>query len=554
MHVRKEHKNRVPNCPVFTAKLTAEPPSPPTPVIPIEPTSAPPTSNRPPLSTASTNKTRTTAKRAGKNQTTVIDVSDAAGTESDAPSQAKRGRPKKSVASKPKGEREESVQPTSQPETNSKKTTRSASISRKQRVETPDATEEPNHEPVPTAADKPKKGKGKKAEKVIVLTDTETEPASVHEEEDMTIKVPPKKKGTKKKSTKKAKSNRAASVTSQEPDDVMEMDEPASEVGIEEEVPPAPPRSATEADSLGGWESMEAANLELEEMAKELDIEGEFKAIGRKPELFTKSKPERVATGSRTTKEASKKSAVSKKTSSKEEKRLPNDDRWAWREKSVETRSVVTEPETVFTEEEEVEKSLAGDEDEEEEEEEEEEENIAPAPPPSRGPSAAPSRDPSTTASTTVSSKTKAKIQEVKKAKGPEGVAQKMLKVAEMWREDEEMADMPTPKAKRTVPTSNSRVQPAAIDDARTATSTSTSSRLPTAGFNTSMNTQLEAPTISADVNSYLLTEEEREMTLEEWIRFDVERRKEEIRIEGRKWIEGFLENAEATRDKIRTL
>lgn len=540
MCISKEHKSRVPNCPVFTAKLTAEPPSPPTPVIPIESTPAPPAGNRPPLSTAST---RTTAKRGGKNRTTIIDISDAGGTESDAPSQAKRGRSKKSAAAKPKGEREESVQPTSQPETKPKKTTRSASSSRKQRIETPDPIEEPK--PEPTVTDKPKKGKRKKAEKVIVLTDTETEPISVHEEEDATIKVPLKKNGVKKKSTKKAKSNRAASVTSQEPDDAMEMDEPASEAGVEEDVTPILARSTKEADSLGGWESMEAANLELEEMAKELDIEGEFKAIGRKPEPLTKSKPERAPTGSRTNKEASKKSAVSKKTRSKEEKRSPSNDRWAWREKSVETRSVVTEPETVLTEEEEVEKSLAGDEDEEEEA------NVAPSGP-SRAPSAALSHGLSATASTTVSSKTKAKIQEVKMAKGPEGVAQKMLKVAEMWREDEEMADMPTPKAKRTVPTTNPRVQPAATEDARM--NTSTSSQLRNAGFNTSMNTQLEAPTISADVNSYLLTEEEREMTLEEWIRFDVERRKEEIRIEGRKWIEGFLENAEAMRDKIRAL
>ncbi|KAG8799987.1 hypothetical protein FRC18_008135 [Serendipita sp. 400] len=63
---------------------------------------------------------------------------------------------------------------------------------------------------------------------------------------------------------------------------------------------------------------------------------------------------------------------------------------------------------------------------------------------------------------------------------------------------------------------------------------------------------QLEAPTLRSDVDSYRLTEEEREMTLEEWLMYDVEKRKDDVRREGRKMIELYLDNADRMREMIR--
>ena len=50
------------------------------------------------------------------------------------------------------------------------------------------------------------------------------------------------------------------------------------------------------------------------------------------------------------------------------------------------------------------------------------------------------------------------------------------------------------------------------------------------------------------------LTEEDKDMTLEAYIRREIERRKEELRADGQRWIEGFLAYAEQAREKIRAM
>jgi hypothetical protein len=374
---------------------------------------------------------------------------------------------------------------------------------------------------------------------------------SVEDEEDVPARGTNKKKAPKKKSKKE----KAPSV---KVDEAETMDVELEPVLDDPDVTPMPPSRVT-MDSLGGWESFQAANLELEELARELHIEGEFAAIGKPSASSKHGRP--IPSGAATLNPPSK-SRVPQATGN------PQPGLWDWREreKSVSAKSVVTE----MTEEEEVEKSLAGDEIDDEEEPEEEDVDPIPLPPPSRA-SSTTSRAQSTSASTTVSSKTKAKVKEIKgsdKLKGaPTDTCVQVL-------QDEEMADGETPKASRTRgPGTAGRTGP------------TMSSRpplvFPTASFESDMNgsnpflvarnlggggssgsksgvdslmAQLDAPLISRDVDSRALTEEEREMTLEEWIQYDVERRKELIRKEGRKWIETFLESAEGMRERIRAM
>jgi hypothetical protein len=373
---------------------------------------------------------------------------------------------------------------------------------------------------------------------------------SVQEDED---DVPTKTTGKKKAPKKKSKKSKAPSVKVDE-DETMDVEpEPVLD---DPDVTPMPPSRTV--DSLGGWESFQAANLELEELARELHIEGEFAAIGQPSASRPGSRP--ITSGAATLKPPSKQRVP-------RAAETPPTGLWDWREreKSVGAKSVVTE----MTEEEEVEKSLAGDLDDDEEEEEDDV-NPIPSPPRSRAPSTA-SRAQSTAASTTVSSKTKAKVREIQGSDKLRGVpADTRVQVLQ----DEEMADGETPKASRTK-----------ITGAAGRAGSTLPSRpplvFPTASFDSDMNgsnpflvarnlsgggdggsksgvdslmAQLDAPLISRDADSTALTEEEREMTLEEWVQYDLERRKELIQKEGRKWIETFLENAEGMRERIRAM
>jgi hypothetical protein len=401
-----------------------------------------------------------------------------------------------------------------------------------------------------TASAKPDSGRGSPSNSVAMSESRDSSVvASVQEGED---DVPTKATSKKKAPKKKSKKSKAPSVHA---DEDAQMDLEPEPVLDDPDVTPMPPSRVT-MDSLGGWESFQAANLELEELARELHIEGEFAAIG-KPSTLSKQAGAPIS------------SAVALKPPSKQripqaaEKPQPGLWEWREREKSVGAKSVVTE----MTEEEEVEKSLAGD-DLDDEEEGQDDVDPVPSPPRSYAPSTI-SRAESTSASTTVSSKTKAKIREIKGSDRSRG-APTDTRVQAL--QDEEMADGETPKASRTK----------GVGAAGRAGSTVPSRpplAFPTASFDSDMNgsnpflvarnlgggdgsksgidslmAQLDAPLISRDVDSRALTEEEREMTLEEWIRYDVERRKELIRKEGRKWIETFLESAEGMREKIRAM
>lgn len=576
---RKEHKSRVPTCPVFTAKLV-EPPSPPTPVVDLDPEPGPaPTSGsihteRPPASATSTTASKRNTKGTTKSRTKAKQVVEYEVTEeSDVPSQApKRGRTKKTnrVKQEEPGptlpvETEHIPPPTRQ--TKSRKPARATSVSRtvdpmeeeeeenpksKKRTRATSLSREPEHKEEEDPKPKKARGKGKKTAR-----EASREPsASVAEEdEDVAMKaVSPPTSATKEKkkaTTKKGKGKkRVVSVTNQDTDKESILEEVPTK---EEEVEPVKRKANKKIkDSLGGWESMEAANRELEEMAKELDIEGEFRAIDQPTSKKSTSKP----TGS---KASSKVTAPPKLTTSKSTKptdsKLGEDSKWTYRLQGVDNRSGVTGTETDpggtdFTEEEEIEQSLVNS-----------DEDI----PPSRATSIAPPSK-SSTASATDSSRTK-KLKSTKMSKVASAV--KEAQALNLGNEMEGVEE--TPKPLRILPAKPPSRQPTlsqpppipsqALTSQLSGPSLSVLSsqashpqQVPAPSFPQPLVKQLEAPLIPTDASSYTLTEEEREMTLEEWIRFEIERRKGEVREEGARWIEGFLESAERVRERIRAL
>jgi hypothetical protein len=493
-------------------------------------------------------------------------------TESDAPAPKKRGRPKK-TATTTRSTRAESppLEPAKPPApsgSRSSKRVPSVSLSTREDVET--VEESIVQEELPTKSTTSTKGKkGKTTKKEKLDLDTELEfvlpppkraapsnyeesiaPSVQEEDDDMSVKVPTKKKGTKKKTAKKSKAPSVVASEDLATEDGMDVD---IRTIPDEDVTPVPSNRMT-MDSLGGWSSFQAANKELEALAKELHIEGEFAAIGKKPQksqveeatIKGKSKAGPFLSGVPTTSKPSKEKAT-------------QDNQWGWREreKSIGSRSAPTEAE--MTEEEEVEKSLTGDEDDMHLDEDEDDQPVEPSLPPSRATSVALS----TTASTTVSSKTKAKIKEVKKIK----ITKEQLGIdpRTLGLRQAETDEQATPKAKRPMqkaPTISSSLRmdehpsqlapPSAASDGNPFLLTAGSGMM--GPGSDSFMAALEAPTISTDANSFMLTEEEREMTLEEWIGFHMERRKEELRKEGRRWIDTFLENAEAYRERIRAM
>ncbi|KAG8811140.1 hypothetical protein FRC19_004074 [Serendipita sp. 401] len=554
----QEHLNRMPQCPMFTAKLVEI--SPPEAAIVEEP------AFRPAASSSSTARGKTASRRA-PSQAPGGALSDVA-TESDAPT--KRGRPKKSTAVK-KDLASSQMDPTpiSQVSTTTSKTSTSqAKGGDKSLSSTTVASSSRGKEPLPEPASeapgpkasvpKTKKRDTKKAGSTIA-TDTEPETVSIpqisvsrdasrgvdEDEDDVLTKAPPKK--SKKAHAKKAKKTKTPSappsIAASEDMDVEMSDVPIRDpVRERNEVKAAPPvQSRHPADSLGGWTSLDSAEQELEAMAKELHIEGEFAAIGKKSSSSS-AKPSSAA----------KSSAVSSKATTRGGIDTANP--WSWRAQSVSAQSGVTEAE--MTEEEEVEKSLAGDDDEDDGMDDEQ--PVIPSPPASREPSVAPSQRAAST--TTVTAKTKPQS---KSLKAPPDSRAAALKREMMMMEDS--TDQPTPKARRTVESNtttlvsrpilphyeSSSKQPFAVEAGSNPFFVS-STGTETGGMEIEIKDQLEAPTLRSDVDSYRLTEEEREMTLEEWLMYDVEKRKDDVRREGRKMIELYLDNADRMREMIR--
>ncbi|PVF95879.1 hypothetical protein CPB86DRAFT_787558 [Serendipita vermifera] len=570
-----EHKIRVPNCPVFTATLTELPPTPAGPSV-VE--------MAPPVPTASTSRTKSHAKTSS-NAVPVPEPVEVV-TESDAPAPKKRGRPKKTTTAAA-STRAESPPPelvVQQPAATSSKSsapsgsksapkrTPSVSVSAREdddSVNQPIVQEELSIISTSTGT-KGKKGKATKKKEIVVMdgdfdlvlpppkkaTQPTHEEQSVaasaqEEDEDMPVKVPSKKKGAKKKGVKKSKA----------PPSVVASEDLATDDDMDVDIRTIPDADVTPVqsnrmtmDSLGGWSSFQAANKELEEFARELHIEGEFAAIGQKPR--------RAQVEEATVKGKSKAGPLSTEgptVSRFLEEKTTQDNQWGWREreKSVGSRSAPTEAE--MTEEEEVEKSLTGDEDDMHLDEDDDNEPRELSLPPSRATSIALS----TTASTTVSSKTKAKIKEVKKVKTPKEQLIVDPRTASLRQVGAD--EQATPKAKRPMqkgPTISSSLHmddhpshdppPLAASDGNPfLLSTGTGAMGPGSAF---FLPELEGPTIPTDANSFMLTEEEREMTLEEWLTYDLERRKEVLRKEGRRWIDTFLENAEAYRERIRAM
>lgn len=185
-----------------------------------------------------------------------------------------------------------------------------------------------------------------------------------------------------------------------------------------------------------------------------------------------------------------KKSKVSKPPSTKPVSKT------AWREKSI-------EPSEPMTEEEEVERSLLDD----DEPPTEEEEPIPPSPP------LAPVQVPPKS----------------KKKKAPQS-KQRLL-------EEDSLA---TPKARQKPAAAAPRNTPSPELNDETAFPFG-------AGI-------LDVPILGPDWRSYNLTEEEREMALEDWVRLEMDRRKQEFRKEAEKWIQQFLEHAEVARERIKAL
>lgn len=64
----------------------------------------------------------------------------------------------------------------------------------------------------------------------------------------------------------------------------------------------------------------------------------------------------------------------------------------------------------------------------------------------------------------------------------------------------------------------------------------------------------LSSSLLPDEVHIQHLTEEDKDMTLEAYIRREIERREEELRADGQKWIEEFLAYAEQARETIRTM
>jgi hypothetical protein len=64
----------------------------------------------------------------------------------------------------------------------------------------------------------------------------------------------------------------------------------------------------------------------------------------------------------------------------------------------------------------------------------------------------------------------------------------------------------------------------------------------------------LPSPLLPDEARIHHLTEEDKDMTLEAYIRLEIERRKEELRADGQRWIEDFLAYAEQAKETIRTM
>jgi hypothetical protein len=64
----------------------------------------------------------------------------------------------------------------------------------------------------------------------------------------------------------------------------------------------------------------------------------------------------------------------------------------------------------------------------------------------------------------------------------------------------------------------------------------------------------LPSPLLPEETQIHHLTEEDKDMTLEAYMRRGIERRKEEIRADGQRWIEDFLAYAERAKETIRTM
>lgn len=546
-----EHRKRMPKCPMFTAQLVEE--GGPEPTLP-DPVPIP----LPPASSSSSAPKKQAKSRRIEPAAAMEEVTE---MESDAPSQpAKRSRSKKAATTVSTSQTEDAEPEMPPPRSAKPNSSRSTSTTRKAKAK--EAEPEVSDAPTKSKA----KGKAKKTERVPT-TDVETDAASVISRQpsrsrlavsgseaetdvrdDESVKTTGKKKGkkvgAKKKTIKKAK---APSVAATDDEVDVEMSEVTSRPEVRdtqdvEMTPLAPPRATM--DSIGGWTSLQAANEELEEMARELHIEGEFAAIGKSGSSSDKkakssvAKPAKIASMTRT--------ASSMATTMKDIE-VEHGNTWDWREKSVGAKTATTEADEM-TEEEEVEKSLAGDEDDERDEDMDDDPMLLP--PASREPSVAP---------TTTSGTTRPKPTEAR---------------AMALRRDED-GEQSTPKARRTVESNTSTLVSRPLFGSVPAGSGSKLTFAIEAGSNPflvsardkgneggsggsgglgDLQGQFEAPTIPQDAASYEMSAEEREMTLEEWILVDVERRKEQIRQEGRRWIEGFLENAEASREWIRGL
>jgi len=64
----------------------------------------------------------------------------------------------------------------------------------------------------------------------------------------------------------------------------------------------------------------------------------------------------------------------------------------------------------------------------------------------------------------------------------------------------------------------------------------------------------LPSPLLPDEARIHHLTEKEKDMTLEAYIRLEIERRKEELRVDGQRWIEEYLAYAEQAKETIRTM
>ena len=81
-----------------------------------------------------------------------------------------------------------------------------------------------------------------------------------------------------------------------------------------------------------------------------------------------------------------------------------------------------------------------------------------------------------------------------------------------------------------------------------------TPSPAPVTNIFPSLGVPLSSSLLPDEAHIQHLTEEDKDMTLEAYIRREIERREEELRADGQKWIEEFLAYAEQARETIRTM